>query len=1061
MQVGGYTVIRELGRGGQGQVFEVVSHEGGPLLALKLCTSGDARAFDREVWLQSGLRHEGVVQLVDRGEHEGRPYVVMELVDGGSLADRLAARRLATAGTFDFEATAPSGADSELLSLVQSLCTPLAWLHGEGLVHADVKPANVLLRATGEVVLADLGLSRAVHARAFVEDRVRGSLGYVSPEQARGEAIDARADLYALGAILYEIVTGTLPVNPANPRDALRRLQLPPDPPSARVQDIDPALEALILALLAPDRTARPASASVVAERLAPFTGRPPVDRALRPALFVPPLVGREEERRRLSAALTAALLHGGLVCIDGPPGSGTTRLAAELAAAARAAGVLVAGGRGRLGELPLAPLAAVTERVAEVARVDDPVARWRGDPDAGDLGGLASKLASTWSSVATSRPLLVVVDDLDLAHPSAVEILGRVLGALWVSPARVAILVTTRAGPRSASLDALLAGGVVVAVPPLSVEASVAMAAGMLGAPELPAYLRVAVAERTGGSPLLVREWVATAVADGSLRQRGSSWVPATAPGAPSTLVGLLDSRLDHLSVDEVRLVAVAGLLGAALTEARLAGSGGRGDPVRAALAVRLLERDADGLRLVHPEIGVRALARVADPMRLAGEVLERFGPEVTPEQRAAWAEAAGRPEEAAQAWREAGDRDRHRHPASASAAWRRAYALAPQDALAADVAVVAGAIGDTGDLAWAADVLQRSPSPAHRSSGLVAAAQLALLSGRNAEAAAAAERASTGAAGDLSSLAAYTRFAALRKLATPSDQVLAAFREFGADSAVGRHVAAAVAFDQGRLTEAAASFEWLVEHHRAAGRWSEVVKALGNLASTLHRAGRSAEAHRGTVEAVLLARRFGLRETEAVRWLTVAQGYQRDGRSALALRSVGAGLAVAVADGQRWATERLLGAWSELDDGAEGLRAAELLGGWGLDPGQLGWGLVRRGRFDDALRWCVVRAGPELEPVHRGLVDDEGALEAWASGVDAADAALGWDVFHHHTGTARERVVAAWRAVPALPCATTALLRLGEVREPCLPDLPPLLFGALPSESGGLLEAAARRFR
>ncbi len=1055
MRVGGYNVVRQLGRGGQGEVFEVVADAGGPPLALKLSTGGDPRAFDREVWLQAGLRHDGFVRVVDRGEHGGRPFVVMELVEGGSLADRIAVRRLSSGGTFDFEGAATTGPDPELLGLVQALCEPLAWLHGEGLVHADVKPANVLLRATGQVVLADLGLSRAVHGRAYVEDRVQGSLGYVSPEQARGEAIDARADLYALGATLYEIVTGTLPVNPASPRNALRRLQLPPEPPSARA-DVDPALEALILSLLAPERAARPASAVVVAERLAPFSGRAPVARSVRPALYVPPLVGREPERARLWTALQDALRHGGLVCVDGPPGSGTTRLAAELAASARAEGALVAGGRGRPGEPPLAPVAAVMERVSEVARVDDPVARWRGDPDAGDLGGLAFRLAETWSAVAKGRPLLVVVDDLDLAHDSAAELLGRVLGALWVNPARVAILVTTRAGARSGTLDALLAGGVVVTLPPLTSDASVAMASGMLGSAELPPFLRAAVAERTSGSPLLVREWVATAVADGSLRLRGSGWVPTTTPATPATLGGLLDSRLDHLTPAEIRLVAAAGLLGDALTEERLAAWGGPGAAVRAAIAARLLERDADGLRLVHAEAGVRALARVADPGSLAGELLARFGAEVTPEQQATWAEAAGRPEEAARAWRRAGERDRHTHPTSAITAWQRSYALSPDAALVVEVADLAGATGNAADLAWASEVLAASAAPDLRARGLVASAQLALASGRFGDAEGLARRVIEGSAATppVRTLAALTRFAALRQLKAPSDEVLGAF---GDESAVGRHVVAAMAFEEGRWEDAAASFQWLVDHHRAAGRWSDVVKALGNLASTLHRAGRTVEAQAGTVEAVLLARRFGLGETEAVRWLTLAQGYQLDGSHALAARCVGAGLAVAVANGQRSVCARLLATWSELDDGVVGLRAAELLGGW---PSKLGWVLVRQGRCDEALRWCDEHPVASVEPVRRGLVDDLDALAEWARGETHEDAAVAWDVFHHRTGRGREQAVAAWRALPTLPCATSALRRLGLAREPSLPPPPPLLLGALPAEPGSVLAAVGRRF-
>lgn len=1030
-------------------MYDVVDDGGAPA-ALKWWAAGDPAAFEREARLLSDLRHEGVLRAVDRGAAEGRPYVVTERIGGGSLASRLADRRLGAAGTFDLDEPAGSEDPRPLLAIVQRLCATLAWLHGEGLVHADLKPANVLLRPSGEPVLADLGLTRAVLARAHVEDRALGSVGYVSPEQARGEPIDARADLYSLGAVLYEVLTGAPPQDPANPRAALQRLQREdPEPPSSRVEGVDPELDALVTGLLARDRAARPASALLVAGVLSRSTGEVVVrDRRIRPALFLPPLVGRDGERRAATAAVEAAwAAGGGFVAVQGPPGAGTTRLAAEVAAAARAHGALILSGRGRAGAAPLGALASVTARAADLAGAPDPLA----EPDA---AALSARVGAVLTQAARNRPALVVLDDLHLTSDACCELVGHVLGGLLVRPAPVAFLATVASGGPP-SLGALVGSGVTVALPPLSTAAGEDLARGLLGTRELPAALGV-LAERAQGSPLLVREWVATAVADGALRLGPEGWSPATDPGTPATVAALVDARLDLLTADGAALVLAAAALGDALDEDRLE----RLRPassVREAVAARLLERDVDGLRLVHPTVAERSLARATPEERqeVFAAALERFGAEVPAEVRAGWADGAGRPAAASAAWRDAGERDRALHPASALAAWRRACALAPDPALAARIAELAFQVGSAGDLAWAVAALAGAVDPEQAAWGAVAAGQLAALEGRTEEAVAAFGRAEACPA--LQDVARRGRFSVLRAAGAAPAALRTAFPEHVDPTPRGRAMAASLDFAEGRWEAAAAHFLALADDEAAAGSWREAVRALGNAAAGLFRAGRSAAAWEPAVRSVLLARRHELRDTESFRWHSLAQAAQLDGSPARALSAASAGLVLAIEHGQRSIAAALAGTVAEVEDGPVALRAADAAAVWGgpdtyswLRP----WVLLRRGELAEAQAALASGRGPNARALQRGL-----SSAPLAPGGE--DAALAADARFWWTGEGREAAIEAWRAVPTVPGATTALARLGVGRTPTLPPLPPLLAGALPAMAlAELLALGARRF-
>lgn len=332
-----YRLGRELGRGGAGIVFEAFDAELARTVAWKTLRSDarlDAAAserFRREARACARLRHPHVVAIHDAGETDGRPWYAMELVPGGTLAARLRAR------------TQPPL--PELLRGLAGIADGLAALHVAGLVHRDVKPSNVLVREDGSFALADFGLARALDGSGpTLSGQVLGSPPYMSPEQALGrlDAVDARTDVYALGATVFHAVTGAPPFSGDDPGEVLRRVRVERPPrASSRVAGLPRDLDAVLARALAKrpeDRT--PSAAALRDDLLALAQGRvPPSLRARRTrrallgglalgglgALVAFGLAPRSRRHPTRIETLPAAVLE-----IDGVP-AGTSPLAVDL----------------------------------------------------------------------------------------------------------------------------------------------------------------------------------------------------------------------------------------------------------------------------------------------------------------------------------------------------------------------------------------------------------------------------------------------------------------------------------------------------------------------------------------------------------------------------------------------------------------------------------------------------------------------------------------------------------------------------------------------------------
>ncbi len=272
-RIPGYDILQQLGEGGMGVVYRARQVGLNRLVALKMIRGGsqvrpDHRArFSIEAEAVARLRHPNILQIYDFGEADGMPFVSLELLEGGSLADRLD-------GT-----PQPARSSAEL---IQTLAIAIVAAHQAGIIHRDLKPSNVLFDEEGTLKVTDFGLAKRMESDDHQTEsgQIMGSPSYMAPEQARGHTRDVStaADVYALGAILYEMLTGRPPFKGESPIETIRQvIDDEPVPPSRLVPRVARDLETICLKCLQKESNKRYNSAHAFAEDLNRFLNGIPI----------------------------------------------------------------------------------------------------------------------------------------------------------------------------------------------------------------------------------------------------------------------------------------------------------------------------------------------------------------------------------------------------------------------------------------------------------------------------------------------------------------------------------------------------------------------------------------------------------------------------------------------------------------------------------------------------------------------------------------------------------------------------------------------------------------
>jgi diguanylate cyclase (GGDEF)-like protein len=655
-------VVGELGRGTDTVVYTVRRH--GVEYALKLLdaprtdTERMLRQFRREAALLAGVDHPGLPRIHEVGRHGDLPYLVMDLVDGMSLAQLQAA-----VGALPVP---------QVVALAVDVAGALAAVHRTGLVHRDIKPENIIVLPSGEARLIDFGLA----TRETGEDveLTVGTLGYASPEQAGtlNRSVDRRSDLYSLGVVLYAAVTSTLPFVTSDVGELLRmHAVVPPVDPATLVEGLGSGLTGLILKLLAKDPDDRYSSGEQLLADLALLQADPPI-------------AGRAAEMDALRGRWQrAGEGHGGACLLHGSGGAGKSRLAAELSAVAVERGALVLHGKSSpVDVIPRAPLrAAVDAHLRAVATLpqhqrDEAYARLRtaAGSAAALLGALSPALGRLLptttlaeedrhdqflaavvgflAGLARDGGLLLVLDDVQWLDADSRRVLQELSGELPGVP--LLVVATARDDEDSAAgttaFESALGGAVDLrlSLSRLDDDAVAHLVAtrlpGIDDAPQLARLLNV----RGQGNPFVISEYLRALVDAGLLHPSWGGWLldegGLDALELPQDAIGLVLNRVRGLNADIRRLLTVAAVTGTRFRPELVADvcelerGYAAGLLVQAAGQALVSERDNGRYTFLHDRIREALLTELDGPtttrlnQRIA-EVLDRAGSLAHPE--------------------------------------------------------------------------------------------------------------------------------------------------------------------------------------------------------------------------------------------------------------------------------------------------------------------------------------------------------------------------------------------------------------------------------------------
>lgn len=667
--IGRYRIDGVIARGASGVVYRAVEEGSSEALALKTLRFVDVAELEslrREAQLLAGLEHPGIVSVRDSGVDRGVPWYVMELIEGGTMSDVLAEKPPL----------------DRVLRLLARLCEPLAFLHGEGIVHRDLKPKNVVVRTGDWPVLVDFGLISHFEGASGREalqagGELIGTVAYMSPEQVAADFVDARSDLYSLGCILYEAVTGEPPFA-GDARGVLEQhIRAVPRRPSQLNPDLPPALNDLIQRLLAKNPRERPGYADDVARILYELNGSTdrPIEGAVRPYLYRPSFVGRDGPAKEIADALRRARAgEGSFIAVAGESGVGKTRLAMEAARLAKSrrfdvitaqCAVLDVCSRAP-SEAPLAPLRPLLRAVADrcfiegrpatdrilgrrakvLAAYEPALSQVPGfdeQPDApplppeGDRDRTLAGIAETIVQYMDGRSLLVVVDDMQWADDLTLSVLAMLRDGL-IHRLPLVILGVYRTEEAHPALDRVVASPNVklLEIARLSSQGVARIVSDMLAIDEPPWALVRSLARESEGNPFFVGEFLRGAVEAEVLRRSplGEWYFEATdqtreliRDGLPisSSLRDVIARRLDILDDAARRIVEAGSVIGREFSLPFASALAGISEAQQIDAAGRLLRRQilesvpGDHVRFAHDKLREVAYGGIADARKVA----------------------------------------------------------------------------------------------------------------------------------------------------------------------------------------------------------------------------------------------------------------------------------------------------------------------------------------------------------------------------------------------------------------------------------------------------------
>jgi ABC-type transport system substrate-binding protein/serine/threonine protein kinase len=616
-----YDIRAELGRGGMGVVYR--AHD--PLLnrevAVKLIpptllSPETEQRFQREAQLVAQMDHPAVVPIFDFGKHEGSLFFVMPVVQGTNLR------------CFQREGALTLG---EVIDIGIQVAEALEYSHSRGVIHRDIKPENIMVvREDGgrvRVRIMDFGLARgAAESRITKTGTIAGTLSYMSPEQVAASGVDHRSDIYSLGTVLYECLTGEPPFSGELQSILYRIVHEIPQPPRSLGADINEDLEAVILTCIAKDPGKRPQRASEVADSLRRCQTRLHQSDlgksvVLTKTLMLPrvapsPFIGRDKEQAELQKRLNAAISgECQFVVVSGEPGVGKTRLLDEIENLAKARKLLVLHGRSieQDGAFPyqgfceaiqeyfrqkdtssspdnmialsdvapdlvsLFPMLTEISEIRAAATGDSKLAQAGGSQGPETRTQVFELLARTLTRLAAGKPLILFLEDLHAAEIS-IEALQYIVRRLGPTPTLIVGTyrtseVASRSHPLLRMLDSFRGDRrfSAIALGPFSPTEHRLFLETLIGGPKLADSLVEKLYEGTEGNPFFTKELVRSLLDSGGIsKDQTGAWSLGAATDLstgdlPATIQQAVERRIERLPEELREILSIASVIGKA----------------------------------------------------------------------------------------------------------------------------------------------------------------------------------------------------------------------------------------------------------------------------------------------------------------------------------------------------------------------------------------------------------------------------------------------------------------------------------------------------------------